>query len=77
MLKKNEVEIAFCDFAEYVGVQKKDFMAAAGLEKYNHKHLAESPANIIVRYNSKTGEFKIVRPEEIKGSGKIKPRVKK
>ena len=72
MAKNNVVEIAFRDFASTVGIQKKEFMDAAGLAKYNHKHLAESPAKIVVRYNNVTGEFKIVRPEEVKGSGKIK-----
>ena len=72
IIKRGKMEIPFVDFAKYMGIQKNEFMEAAGLGKYNHKHLAESTAKIVVRYNSVTGEFKIVRPEEIKGSGKIK-----
>ena len=64
--------IPFADFAQFIGITKNEFMEAAGLGKYNHKRLAESAAKIVVRYNEKTGDFKIIRSEEIKGSGKIK-----
>ena len=37
--------IPFADFAQFIGITKNEFMEAAGLGKYNHKRLAESPAN--------------------------------
>ncbi len=70
--KSEVVEIPFGKFHTKVGITKSDFMQAAKLKKYNHRHLDESPAGVFVRYDEDTGKFDIVRPEEIKASGKIK-----
>lgn len=65
-------EIPFDDFYLYAGVKKCELMKAAGLNQHSYKNLSNSTCGVFVKYNNKTGDFKIIKPEEIKGYGNIK-----
>jgi len=69
--KKEPLEIPFGEFNNRIGIKRSAFMRAAGFDNQRFLHLANSPAELFVRYYEDTGDFSICRPEKEIASGKI------